>query len=120
MYGWINECLRQLVLEKYGPETWGAIVKLAGEPNIVFNRYTRYDDEKLLKMVAAASEHLGVSQEALLEKFGEHFIKFTRMEGYGNLLQCLGSTLVEWLSNVDMLHSHISSSLPEMITPHFK
>lgn len=120
MYGWIYECLRQLVLEKYGPDTWKALTVLAGEPNVTFIRYEKYDDDGLMKLVSAASEHLKTPKDVLLEMFGHHYIIYTRGKGYGDLLRCLGSNIVEWLSNVDMLHSHISSSLPEMMTPHFK
>jgi guanylate cyclase soluble subunit beta len=119
MYGWINECVRGFVLEKFGQATWDAIVAKHSEGESDFLRYEYYSDSTTMELVAVISEMLNISIPEVLETFGEYFIKYMSRE-YSNLLQCLGSTLVEWLSNVNMLHVHLNETLPKMVSPYFR
>ena len=120
MYGWINECIRKLVLEKFGSSSWDAIIEDSGAKESEYLRYEYYEDSETLKIVASASKLTGIPAEAILETFGEYFIQYVRLEGYSNVLLCLGSTLLEWLSNVDMLHNHLEANLKKMVAPHFR
>jgi guanylate cyclase soluble subunit beta len=122
MYGWINECIKSLVLEKFGQETWDAVLSkhATDTPNNEYLRYEYYSDESTMNLVGIISELLGLQASAVLETFGEYFIQYVSRQGYNNLLQCLGNTLMEWLSNVDMLHVNLSSTLPKMCAPHFR
>lgn len=121
MYGWINECIESLVIEKFGRSAWDSIVKeLGDDADTDFVRYEYYKDSDTFKLVEIICNSCGIEADALLEMFGCHFIQFTRTQGYDNLLNCLGSTLMEWLSNVDTLHRLLSSNLPKMRAPHFR
>ena len=115
MFGWINDCTESLVVTKFGKEKWHE-VKEKAQCKVAdggFIRHKYYSDESTVALVVAASEVLGLEVDAVLEAFGQYFMEFTRKNGYDNLLQCQGSTLRLWLSNLNALHDHLQSSLPK-------
>lgn len=115
MFGWINDCTESLVTTKFGIEKWHE-VKEKAKCKVAdggFIRHKYYSDESTVALVVAASEVLGLEVDTVLEAFGQYFMEFTRKNGYDNLLQCQGSTLRLWLSNLNALHDHLQSSLPK-------
>lgn len=122
MFGWINDCTESLVVTKFGLEKWHEIKEAANcsEADGGFVRHKLYPDESTIALVVAASKVLDISVHDVLEAFGQHFMEFTRDEGYDNLLSCQGSTLRLWFSNLNALHDHLQSSLPKgFIAPVF-
>ena len=122
MFGWINDCTEKLVISKFGVETWHAVKEKAGSTmkDGGFIRHERYSDESTVALVVAASEVLDISVDTVLEAFGVYFMEFTRAEGFEKLLNCQGSTLRTWLSNINALHDHLESAFPSgMIKPVF-
>lgn len=110
------------MVSKFGIEKWHEIKEIAGctVEDQQFIRHKYYTDESTVALVVAASKVLGISVDDVLEAFGEYFMEFTRRHGYDNLLSCQGSTLRLWLSNLNALHDHLQSSLPEgFIAPVF-
>lgn len=110
------------MVTKFSIEKWHEIKAKAGctVEDGSFIRHQRYTDESTVNLVIAASEVLGLSVDQILEAFGQHFMEFTRHNGYDNMLSCQGSTLRLWLSNLNALHDHLQSSLPEgFIAPVF-
>ena len=58
--------------------------------------------------------------EHMLEQFGEYtFSVYWRKSKHDSLLDALGYTMDELISNLDALHLHLSSTYPEMIAPSF-
>uniref|UniRef100_A0A3Q0QTA2 guanylate cyclase n=1 Tax=Amphilophus citrinellus TaxID=61819 RepID=A0A3Q0QTA2_AMPCI len=101
-YGFINACLKSLVVEKFGEEAW---VKL----QYVFIYFFMY----LLS---------GVKPDVVLRQFGEYFFEFCKRAGYHHMLRTLGGNLSEFIENLDALHSYLSLSykVPEMNAPSFR
>ena len=67
MYGWINDCVEKLVVEKFGRATWLAIKEAAGLSEFQegdFIRLEHYPDKMTFDLVAAASKILCVEQAA--------------------------------------------------------
>jgi hypothetical protein len=120
MYGWINDVIRSLVLEKFGQETWEAILAKAGETDKTCLRYEYFSDSVTLRLFASMSALLHTSLSDVMESFGEFFIQLMSRQGYSSLMKCLGNTLMEWLSNVDMLHVHLCSTHSKILAPHFR
>lgn len=58
--------------------------------------------------------------EDMLEKFGEHFFQYCVDNGYDRILRILGSTLYDFLFNLDALHDHLGSSYHGMNAPSFR
>jgi len=115
MFGWINDCTECLVLTKFGEETWHKIKEKAGCEIIDggFLRYKYYPDSDTVQLVVAASEVLGIGVDDVLFAFGDYFIDYVQDNGYSNVLECLGSNLRDWLSNLNSLHDHLQASYPK-------
>lgn len=120
MYGLVNNAIRSMVLEQLGVETWQAIRELAGVEQDGFRAMESYDDSVTYGLVQAASEITGMPSEDLLRAFGRHWILFTGEQGYGNLLDISGSTLSEFLGNLDTMHANITMSFRELQPPSFE
>ncbi|XP_039770946.1 guanylate cyclase soluble subunit beta-2-like [Ornithorhynchus anatinus] len=118
-YGFINTSLQSLVIEKYGEETWEQL-KACAEIQDTFMTYTVYDDLITIKLIQEACKLLGISKEAILKLFGEHFFKFCKMSGYDRMLRTLGGNLMEFIENLDALHSYLALSYQAMNAPSFR
>jgi hypothetical protein len=60
---------------------------------------------------------LGVPAKTILEAFGEHWIQYTVDQGYGPMMAMYGSSVFEFLQNMNSLHSRIRLSFPELKPP---
>lgn len=119
MYGMVNQAVADLADRLGGPELWAEIVDRAGMDRPVFVAMEAYDDDVTYRLVAAASEVLGLSPAEVLEAFGEHWILYTGEQGYGPMLTAMGSTLPQFLGNLDSMHSRIALSMPALRPPSF-
>jgi guanylate cyclase soluble subunit beta len=120
MYGWVNESVKALVISKFGVEIWEKILEKAKiNKSDEWLRYESYSDSSTYDLVAAASEVLGLEQSKVLEVYGAFFIHFVKSAGYATLLECLGSDLRSWLSNVNKIHDHLRVALPQIRAPNF-
>ncbi|XP_067287600.1 guanylate cyclase soluble subunit beta-2 isoform X2 [Pseudorasbora parva] len=119
MYGFINTCLKSLVIERFGEETWEKLRLMAGVQE-TFMTYEIYDDLITLRLVQEACIMLDVSSEVVLKLFGEYFFSFCKMSGYDTMLRTLGGNLVEFIENLDALHSYLALSYESMNAPSFR
>lgn len=115
MFGWINDCTECLVISKFGEKTWHEIKEKANckVEDGGFLRYKYYPDADTVQLVVAASEVLGITVDEVLFTFGEFFVGYVQDNGYENVLECLGSNLRDWLSNLNSLHDHLQASYPK-------
>ncbi|XP_025026128.1 guanylate cyclase soluble subunit beta-2-like [Python bivittatus] len=118
-YGFINSCLKSLLVEKFGEETWEKLKTQAGVED-TFMTYTVYDDALTVKLVQEACKMLKVPEEAVLKLFGEYFFNFCKTSGYDKMLRTLGGNLMEFIENLDSLHSYLALSYQEMNAPSFR
>ncbi|XP_045911398.1 guanylate cyclase soluble subunit beta-2-like isoform X1 [Micropterus dolomieu] len=119
MYGFINSCLQSLVMEKFGQKTWDKLRSLPGVQD-TFMTYTVYDDILTLSLVQEACSLLDVPADVFLKLFGEHFFTFCKQAGYDTMLRTLGGNLIEFIGNLDALHSYLALSYQEMNAPSFR
>ncbi|KAM9836046.1 LOW QUALITY PROTEIN: guanylate cyclase soluble subunit beta-2-like [Aulostomus maculatus] len=82
--------------------------------------YTVYDDTLTLSLVKEACSLLDVSADVFLKLFGEHFFIFCKKAGYDTMLRSLGGNLVEFIANLDALHSYLALSYQDMNAPSFR
>ncbi|XP_022609535.1 guanylate cyclase soluble subunit beta-2-like [Seriola dumerili] len=118
-YGFINNCLKSLVVEKFGEETWIKLRDGAGVQD-TFLTYEVYKDEITMQLVAEACKLLGAKPEVVLRQFGEYFFEFCKRSGYDHMLRTLGGNLFEFTENLDALHSYLALSYKEMNAPSFR
>lgn len=121
MYGWINGCLEDLILEVYGNGIWEQIKSKAKchLPTGDFFRSVHYDDESTYALVSATCSVLGAPVDVLLEAFGRHFIYYLEQNGYDSTMKSQGNTLREWIKNVNEPHRLLRSRFPKSSLPEF-
>ena len=119
MYGLINRAVEGLATELGGKDAWNAVRKAAGCDDPTFVSMELYPDEVTYALVNAASQVFKVPQDEVLRKFGEYWIRFTAEEGYGELLKSSGANFIEFVSNLNRLHSQVGRALPELRPPSF-
>ena len=121
MYGLISQALEDYVRRGFGERAWNEVRGRAGfGEEDLFVSMESYPDELTFRLVQAATEvlHLGVPQ--VLEAFGEHWVLYTAQEGYGEMLAMFGTSLQEFLVNLDNLHSHVALTFPDLRPPSFE
>ncbi|KFV12361.1 Guanylate cyclase soluble subunit beta-2, partial [Tauraco erythrolophus] len=107
-YGFINTCLKSLVVEKYGEETWEKLRLQAGVQDS-FLTFEVYRDEITMQLVDKACKILGTCHCAS-KKNQPGFFEFCKRSGYDHMLRTLGGNLYEFIENLDALHSYLSLS----------
>jgi Haem-NO-binding len=120
MYGMINKAIRDLVTSRFGEETWNEVRRKAGITDDVFINMVKYPDEATYKLVGAASEVLKTPAEQILEGFGEYWTVYSAEAGFGHLLDFAGNNLVDFLRNLDNMHTRIQLTFPQLDPPSFK
>jgi len=120
MLGIVNKALVDLIRKQHGDETWQEVRRAAGVDDDIFLSGERYPDHVTYSLVSAASAVLDASPEALLESFGEHWIRFTAEEGYGALLGAIGDNLSGFLANLESFHTRVVMMLPNVEPPGFE
>ncbi len=120
MYGLINKAVQDLVVSKFGEAKWTEIARKAGVTDPSFVSMAKYPDEVTYKLVGAASEVLGAPPAAILEAFGEHWTVYSADSGFGHLLDFAGDNLVDFLRNLDNMHTRVALTFPELEPPSFK
>jgi hypothetical protein len=119
MYGLVNEAVKELVIEKFGEESWETICAKANFDDGDFLSMSPYPDKLTFDLVASASEVLNVPTEDLLFAFGEYWILYTADQGYGNMLELAGDSFPKFLKNLNMLHQRVNSVMPDLKPPAF-
>ncbi|XP_059821989.1 guanylate cyclase soluble subunit beta-2-like [Hypanus sabinus] len=119
VYGFINTCLKSLLVENFGEDTWEAL-RAQAEVQDTFMTYQVYDDVITLSLLHASSNMLNLSTEVLLKLFGGYFFTFCKMSGYDRMLRTLGGSLMEFIENLDALHSYLALSYQAMRAPSFR
>jgi hypothetical protein len=80
----------------------------------------KYPDEITYKLVGAASEVLNTPAEQILEAFGEYWTVYSAEAGFGHMLDFAGNNLVDFLRNLDNMHTRIKLTFTELEPPSFK
>ena len=120
MYGIVNKSMEELVVSKFGEDTWNKVVKRSGVSVDYFISNEPYDDAVTYQLAGAISEELQVSLNEVLFLFGEWWILKTTVEKYKGLIRTGGQTLRNFLINLPEFHNKIMSYYPKLSPPEFK
>ena len=120
MYGLINEAVQGLVTENFGQEAWVKICAKAGLDHTEFVSMQQYPDSETYDLVGAASTVLGMTPELILETFGRYWVQYVGSQAYGELMDAAGTSLGEFLENLDHMHSRVMISYPSLRPPSFR
>ncbi|CAJ1956415.1 unnamed protein product [Cylindrotheca closterium] len=114
MHGLVFEIFEDWVIESHGLKVWHSIKEKADcdvkDKSFVTKTFYNYDT--WIELVTAASEELSVSFDSILESYGKYSIRYHFSHGHEALLRCQGSTLRQWLSNLNAMHDHVQKSFP--------
>lgn len=119
MYGLVNQGLQDFVVSVGGDALWRSVRAAADVDTEMFVSGDIYPDAVTVQLVDAAGRMLDMPTERLLREFGKHWILYTARRGYGAIFDTMGRTLVEFLANLDMMHTRLSLSMPELRPPSF-
>ncbi|MFN6037283.1 MAG: heme NO-binding domain-containing protein [Bacteroidota bacterium] len=119
MYGLVNKAIQDLVCEKFGEDKWIEIKKMAGFEDDFFIGLQTYPDKLTYDLVKCASKVLGADASFVMEAFGEYWILYTANEGYSDMIDLAGDNLPDFLNNLDMLHTRVTSIMPNLVPPQF-
>jgi hypothetical protein len=120
MYGLVNRAIEQLVVSMQGESGWRGVCAHAGMAADGFMSMQGYDDDITYRLVAAVSKRLNLPADQVLEAFGEYWIRYTADEGYGSMMKAGGSTLREFLGNLNEMHGRVETVFPHMRLPLFR
>ncbi len=120
MYGLVNRALEEMIRTGYGGDAWDAIKARAGVDIDVFIRMEPYPDEVTFRLVGAACEILNITPDDALKAFGEYWVLYTGSDGYGEFLDSAGSSVFEFLGNLNDLHSRVGVLYENLSPPSFE
>lgn len=119
VHGLVNQGLQDFVSSVGGDALWREVRKAAGVETEMFLSASTYPDAMTFELVDAASRVLEMPTEEVLREFGKHWILYTARRGYGAIFDTMGRTLAEFLTNLDMMHTRLCLSMPELRPPAF-
>jgi hypothetical protein len=119
MYGLVNKAIKSLVMSSSGESAWQAICAAANITSDEFEALAPYPDHVTYDLVRAASQHLNISPETLLKKFGHHWVKYTAEQQYGEIMNVFGKDFRSCVKNLNRMHSHIAALMPALQPPRF-
>lgn len=119
MYGLVNKAIEQMVCAEHGEETWEIVKERASVDVEMFIGMDIYPDDVTYQLLETTSEVVGRPVAELLETLGAYWPHFTAREGYEHLLNMAGSSLQEFLENLDVLHACLVESFPRIKPPTF-
>ncbi len=118
MYGLVNQGIRKMVTDNFGEEKWEEIRNEAGTDD-VFVGMDPYPDETTVSLVGAASKVLDIPAPDVLKAFGRWWINFAAVE-YDHLFSMAGNTFIEFLENLNDIHTRVGYMLPKLTPPAFQ
>lgn len=120
MYGMVNKSVEELLTSAHGEAAWREVKRRAGVTEEAFISNEGYPDEITYRLVAAASDVLGLPPDDILRAFGEHWVLHTAAKGYGHFLRAGGDSIGEFLSHLPHLHDRIVLVYPKLVPPRFE
>ena len=119
MYGVVNRSLKELVITHHGEERWQRVLALSNVPGDSFLSMQSYDDQVTYDLAQAVAQELAIPVDDALRAFGVHWVEHTMAHHYDALARAAGSSLLQFLENLNALHDRISSTFLEYRPPRF-
>lgn len=119
MYGIVHIILKDLALSLGGDVAWQKILKEAGLSQHGLEELlepTLQKDEVSLCLMHATCEVFGLTSEAVLRAFGNHFVVFALRTGSAAFLS-QGATFPAFLDNLAQIHTYWERDLPGVRFP---
>lgn len=98
---------------------WLRICQRAETEVDCFESMEPYPGDLTHRLVMAASVELQTDPLELMRAFGAFWVTYTAAAGYGHLMDLAGSSLPEFLKNLDDLHARAGANFPKLQPPSF-
>jgi hypothetical protein len=115
----VNQAVRGLIIDQFGEATWEDVRSRAGTPES-FVAMQPYDDAVTYSLVGAAVEVLELPAEKILYAFGEYWVTDIATVSYADLMSSHGTSFLDFLKNLDHMHSRIKVTFPDYSPPSFR
>lgn len=119
MYGMVNEGIKTFIESNFGAKKWAEICEDAKIDKKEFVLLEAYPDEMTYKLVSSISKTLNMPPEDVLGAYGKYWISYATSVGYEQLLKMFGPDLKSCLKNLNHMHSHMGSFMPDIRAPRF-
>jgi hypothetical protein len=119
MYGLINQAVKEMICAQGGDTLWSSVRQAAHITTDEFDLLEPYPDSVTFTLIEVASQHMGISQDEILRRFGYQWIHFTAREGYGEIMDMFGRDLRSCLKNLNRMHGHMGAMMPQLRPPRF-
>lgn len=119
MHGIIHNALKSMVIRDFGEARWEKIENAANNSSDVYIGMQGYSDDVTYGLIGTATQELGVSVEACLERFGEYWVLEAAPGSYADILNATSDNIIGFLQNINFLHDRITSTFPNYIPPEF-
>lgn len=117
MYGLVNQSIKHMIIDKYGEDNWEQILQQINHDG-VFVAMDQYPDEMTGEIIGAACGVLSKDGGELLEEVGEHWVEFAA-NPYKNMFDMSGTTFIEFVKNLNDLHTRVGQLMPDLQPPSF-
>lgn len=120
MYGIINQSIQELVIQKFGEETWLKIIASSKLAIAEFENHEVYTDETTYVLAQTVADELGITLEEVLKIFGEFWILDISVKKYPSMMAAGGNNLKEFMLNLPTFHNRVFMTYPKLIAPEFR
>lgn len=118
MKGAIANCLKEVVVQKYGTDKWEEIRMTSNLPGILLDS-GNIDDEKVISAFNMAPDILGLSCQKLMDAFAEHWtFNYASKLGYGFFLKKHQSAR-QAILDINKVHQMATSNIKDANPPIF-
>jgi len=117
--GIINKGIQEMVETKFGKEAWEKVKSLAGCQEPFFAISQDYPDETTIKLIKAASQVSGLSEETVQVEYGKFIVPNTLKNYYPTYFILAGSSPREFLLNMNRVHEQVTRNMANARPPRF-
>lgn len=119
MKGVVADCLQKLVNDRFGEAKWREIVKLSGMSENTFIVSADIDDAKVMTMISNTGKVLNISQQQLVDAFGDYWVSNYSAKIYG-IYYSKYKTAKEFIKGLDSIHDITTRTVPNSAPPRFE
>lgn len=117
MYGLFNSAMRQMIEDRFGKDAWKDLSSKAKCP-ASFATMENYPDAMTYGLVETQARRQGVPIEMVLEDFGNYWVGYVK-KAYADVFAMSGGTFLEFVRNLNGLHTRIAGQMPLLSPPSF-
>lgn len=122
MKGTILKCLKDMVVEKSGKETWERILEKAGiNKNLTSMFFPTADvnDTDAIKLFTTTCQELNISMAEASDTYGDYWVNVYSPKMY-NIYMVKHKTAKDFLLDMDNLHVMVTKTMSNSQPPRFK